>query len=73
MKNERWELCTSSVVGMLLGVEIFCLFGFFWMEHKLTDLGAVTCALASALAGGVIAAAVAVARNFFADFMRGRE
>jgi hypothetical protein len=73
MKTERWELYTFSVVGVLLGVEIFCLFGFFWMEHKPTDLAAVTCALTSALAGGVIVTAVAVARNVFADFMRGRE
>lgn len=74
MELDKWQLCASAVVGALIGVETFGFVTFYLMQFRMDNsLATATFAIASALAGSVIAAAVAVARNLLADLMQGRD
>ena len=64
MESNKLELCAAGVIGALVGVEIFGVVWFYFLEIKMDNhLVTMSAALGSSLSGAVLMAVIARERQ----------
>ncbi|MBX9608609.1 MAG: hypothetical protein K2Y51_20485 [Gammaproteobacteria bacterium] len=68
MESNKLELCAAGVIGALVGVEIFGVVWFYFLEIKMDNhLVTMSAALGSSLSGAVLMAVITLVRNAVID------
>ena len=71
METDKLELCAAGVIGALVGVEIFGVVWFYFLEIKMDNqLVTMSAALVSSVSGAILMAVFTLIRNAYIDRSR---